>query len=261
MPKPRIITLDIETAPLTSYHWGIHDESIGIEQIQQDWSILAFAYKVLGKKRIFYFDTSGRGPRHVRNDKAVLRELWAVLDAADIVVAQNGKQFDLKKINARLVQSGFKPYSPIKVIDTRIEALRKFGFTSTKLAWLAKILTNTPKDEHKKFPGFKLWTECLLDNRAAWAEMRRYNIRDVVSTEKLYIKLRPWIDSHVNVNNHEDADEQHRCPKCGSANVRPNGHSFTQTGSYPRYRCRTCGGFSRGRTTKNRHTAPFLLAN
>src|SRR5579859_6162370 len=115
---PRIATVDIETAPLESFTWGIWDQNIGLEQIKTEWSILSYAWKWLDSKAIIQADTSGRGIKKVRDDKKLAGQLWKLLDEADIVVAQNGIKFDIKKINARLIQHGFGPYSPIRVVDT-----------------------------------------------------------------------------------------------------------------------------------------------
>jgi len=246
--RPRILLLDIETAPLNVYSWGLWEQNIGLEQIGADWSILSFAAKWLGEKRVIQRDTGGRGVRRVRDDGPLLRELWALLDEADIVVGHNAKSFDVRKINARLLLSGFKPYSPIKIVDTMLIAKRHFELTSNKLAWVSKHLApETPKLGND---GFKLWAECLADKREAWRKMRRYNIRDVVALEPVYLKLRPWAEGHPNVAVYFDSDEI-ACPKCGSKNLKRNGSSCTQTGQYQRYRCLDCGGFARSRYTQN----------
>lgn len=247
---PRVVTLDIETAPLQSYHWGLWDQNIGLEQIAAEWSILSYSAKWLGERGVTYRDTSGQGVERVRDDRDLLADLWAILDEADIVVAQNGARFDVKKINARLIMRGFRPYSPIKIVDTLRVAKRHFGFTSNKLAWLSEHLTEDRKLSHKRFPGFELWAECLKDNPAAWAEMRSYNRRDTLATEQLYLKLLPWIDGHPNVAAYRPG-EIAACPKCGSANLGPQGRAFTQSGEYHRYQCKDCGGWSRSRYTLN----------
>lgn len=248
---PRIVTLDIETAPLESYHWGLWDQNISLEMLNVEWSILSFSAKWLDSREVIYFDTGGRGKDKVRDDKALLHKLWDILDEADIVIAQNGKAFDLKKINSRLIMAGFRPYSPVKVVDTMLVSKKHFAFTSNKLAWLSKHLTPaTKKSAHKKFPGFELWQECLKDNPLAWAEMKKYNARDVVATEQFYLKTRPWIEGHPNVASYSEF-EDHQCPKCGSAKVQQRGDARTQTGLYKRYQCTACGGWSRSRYTLN----------
>lgn len=258
---PRIVTLDIETAPLESYHWGLWDQNIGLDFIQLEWSILSFSAKWLGEKKVVYCHTGGRGKSKVRDDRAVCQELWNILDEADIVVTQNGKSFDIKKINARLIELGFKPYSPIKVIDTKLIAKKHFSFTSNRLEWMSKHLTNAKKSKHKEFPGFELWTECLKDNPKAWAEMRKYNCIDTIATEELYLKMLPWVEGHPNVAAYSSIEEV-QCPKCGSQKVQKRGSARTQTGEYHRFQCQDCGGWARSRQVINTSTKrKSLLSN
>jgi hypothetical protein len=139
----RIITLDIETSPILAYVWGLFKQFVNLNQIHTDWSILSFSYKVLGEKKVHHHNTGGRGASKVRDDRALLKLLWNVLDEADIVVAQNGVKFDMKKINARFLESGMPPPTPFKVVDTMLAARSIAGFTSNKLAWLSEVLTET----------------------------------------------------------------------------------------------------------------------
>jgi predicted RNA-binding Zn-ribbon protein involved in translation (DUF1610 family) len=243
--KPAIYVLDIETAPILAFVWGLIDQNIGLNQIHTDWSLLSFAAKRLDSKTVYYRDN--RGQKDVRDDKELMTQLWKLLDEADVIVAQNGKQFDLKKINARFAVLGFPPPSPYRVVDTVQQARKSFGFTSNRLEWLSRKLTATKKSAHKKFPGFELWTECLSGNKLAWEEMRRYNIADVVATEELYLKLRPWITPHPNVATYS-ASTQVTCPKCGSVEVQRRGTEYRDHGTYHRIRCSACHGWSRGPT-------------
>ena len=255
MTGPVIIILDIETAPLEVYSWGLWNVNVGLNQIVTEWSLLSYAYKHLGEKRVFYEDN--RGEANPRNDYLLLSSLWEVLNGADIVVAQNGRAFDLKRIYARFALLGFPPPSPVRVIDTVLEARKKFGFTSNKLEWLSKHLTTAKKQQHKKFPGFELWTECLKNNVAAWNEMKKYNCADVIATEELYLKLRPWIDKHPNVGTYVDHEDE-MCPKCGCVDLQRRGVTHTNNGAYRRIRCNGCGGWSRARqnlTTKSKRKA------
>jgi DNA polymerase elongation subunit (family B) len=250
MATPKILTLDIETTPLRSYHWGLFDQNIGLDMIETEWSILSFAAKWLGKREVIYADTSGRGVKNVRNDKKVAGQLWKLLDKADIIVAQNGVSFDIKKINARLIMLGYGPYSPVRVIDTLRAARANFKFTSNKLEWQSRYLTNAPKSKHKKFPGIELWLECMKDNAAAWAELKRYNIQDVRATEKLYLRQRPWITNHPNMSTY-DLTGNVTCPKCDGARLQMQGIRVLQAGVYQRFQCQDCGGWARGKILMN----------
>lgn len=239
----RILVIDIESSPIEAYVWGLWDQNIGVDFIKTEWTILSYAAKWLGDSKVLYADTGGRGADKVRDDKPLMSDIWKLLHEADIVVAQNGKKFDTRKINARLAMHGILPPSPYKVVDTMIESKKHFAFTSQKLAWTSKYLTNSPKSEHKKFPGFELWTACLADNPDAWAEMKRYNKQDVVSTEKVYLAIRPWIKTHPNL-----ATSAGKCTNCATGKVLAIGRHTQPSGIvYARLWCESCGHWSRGK--------------
>jgi predicted RNA-binding Zn-ribbon protein involved in translation (DUF1610 family) len=252
MSEPKILTVDVETAPLELHGWGLFDQNFSLEQIAKDWTILSFAAKWLGKKRVIYMDTGGRGKHRVRDDRKLMRPLWELLNEAEIVVAQNGRKFDVRKINARLIKHGFPPPSPYRVVDTMLVARKYFAFTSQKLKYTSEILGVPPKDEHAEYPGFKLWTACLNDEAGAWRVMRRYNKQDIVATEHVYLKTRAWDQQHPNLGTFS-AVEKHLCPHCGSDNVigRNGWREVKQQGIYKRYQCNGCGGWSRGKIMQN----------
>ncbi len=248
MAGPRIKTLDIETSPIVAYVWSLWKVNIGLNHIVEEWSILSYCVKDLGNKKVRYEDTSDKA--NPRDDYDLLVKLRAELVDCDMIIAQNGKAFDLKKINARFIEQGLAPVAPIKVIDTMLIAKDVAKFTSNRLEWLSKHLTDTPKYAHNKFPGMELWSECLKGNRKAWREMKKYNCIDVPATEELYLKLRPYMQGHPNVAAYYD-DDKIRCPRCGSTHVTDVGQAYTQTGEYTRYQCGDCGGFARSRYTQN----------
>lgn len=247
---PKVLSLDIETSPIEGRVWGLFKQNVGLNQIIKDWNILSFCAKWLHSDEVIYKDL--RDADNIADDTELVRELWDLLDEADIVIAQNGKRFDVPKINARFVMLGLKPPSPYKVIDTLLMAKQQFGFTSKKLEYMTDKLCTTKKRKHEKFPGMELWNQCLAGNLEAWEEMRLYNIDDVVSMEELYLIMRPWYVGHPNVAIYFKDDEPTlRCPKCGSDHVKVDGFTFTQAGKYERVHCQDCGGWSRGRYTLN----------
>lgn len=250
--KPNILVFDIETAPMLGYVWGLWDQTIGLNQVKADWHLLAWSAKWLQGQdgtvygphsEIMYMDQ--RKAKNIEDDKKILEGLWKLLDEADIVLTQNGKEFDIKKVNARLVFHGFKPYSSVKHIDTKQIAKNKFGFTSNKLEYMTdKLCTRYKKLKPKKFQGFEMWKECLAGNLEAWKEMEKYNKYDVLSLEELYLKLQPW-DNSLNVNLYTDSTGT-RCA-CGSTDIKLNGFCYTSAGKYQRYACKSCGAEVRGR--------------
>jgi len=258
--NPKILILDIETAPVLAYVWRTYKANVSHDQISTDWYILSFAAKWLHDDAVMYHDQSRK--KDIEDDAALMARLHKLLDAADIVVAHNGKQFDVRKIRARFILNGLPPPSPFKVVDTLIEARKAFAFTSNRLVALTDTLCpEQKKDDHKAFPGFELWAECLKGNRRAWQAMKTYNQQDVRALEALYLKLRPWMEGHPNVAAYTDPDTV-SCPKCGSLHLKKRGHAYTQTNKYQRYRCEDCGGWARGRLTAHTKEArKHLLIN
>lgn len=243
---PRILFFDIETAPIRAAVWRIWQENVGLEQIESDWHLLSYSAKWLGEDRLFYDDQ--RKAANIEDDGPLLEQLHALLDEADVVIAHNGDRFDVPKVRWRLLKAGFKPPRPFKTIDTVRVLKKNFGATSNKLAFVSAELLENKKDEHKEFPGFKLWAECLAGNKRAWDEMKHYNVQDTIALEELYLRLRPWIPHHLNVGVYGDHDER-TCPRCGSHKLQMVGLARTNVNVYPQYQCDDCGGHSRGRQT------------
>lgn len=242
--KPNILLLDIETAPLISYCWGLWDQTIGLNQIKNDWHLLSWSAKWLGSDKIMYEDQ--RNAKNIEDDSKILKGIWKLLDEADIVIWQNGNNFDHKKLNARFILNGFQPPSTYKKIDTMLIAKKYFQFTSNKLEYLSDKLNKKYKKltKRKKFSGFELWKECLAGNKDAWNEMKKYNKHDVLALEELYNKLIPW-DSSVNFNLYHGSTE-HVCT-CGSTNFIKNGYAYTASGKFERYKCKSCGSETRSK--------------
>lgn len=243
---PKVLFLDIESRPILAYVWSIWEQNVGLNQIKSDWSILSFAAKWLDDpaSKVIYRDVSAQ--RDIENDRPLLKHLWKLLNEADIVVAQNGKQFDRKKINARLAIHGFPPPAPYKMFDTKELAKKTFGFTSNRLEYLSEKLNKKHrKQKHQEFAGFELWKECLARNPRAWAEMRKYNIADIMALEELYRTLAPW-DTSSTLNFSLYTDDTKPVCRCGSTSFERRGYSVTAAGKYQRYQCVECGAWSRG---------------
>lgn len=241
MSKPKILLLDIETAPMLGYIWSLWDQTVSLNQLHSDWHLLSWSAKWLGSPTTLYADQ--RGVSNIEQDKTLLSGVWKLLNDADIVITQNGKSFDTKKLNARFILNGMSPPSSYRQIDTKLLAKKHFGFTSNKLEYLSDKLCTTKKLKHQKYQGFELWKACLAGDAEAWEEMERYNRQDVLALEELYLKLAPW-DNGINFQVYDDSIS---C-KCGSTDVHRRGYYYTNVAKYQKYRCKTCGSETRSRT-------------
>lgn len=245
MSLPKILVFDIETAPITAYTWGMYDQNIGLNQIKSDWHLLSWAAKWYGEpaNKVIYMDNSKA--KDIKNDKALIKGLWKLLDEADIVIAQNGDKFDIKKFNARAAIHGLLPPSHYRSTDTLKESRKVFSFTSHSLEFMSdKLNTKYKKLKHAKYPGFELWKAILEGDQKAWKEMEVYCIHDVLATEELYGKIQAWIKTQNLATFFDDADV--RC-RCGSTNIIKKGFVYTDAGKFQGYKCRDCGKRPKGR--------------
>lgn len=242
---PRVLLADIETAPILAFVWGLFDQNVAINQIKSDWHLLSWSAKWLGDapNKTMYMDQ--RNEKNIEDDSKILKGIWKLLDEADIVIWQNGRNFDHKKLNARFVLNGMKPPSSYKHIDTLQIAKKHFGFTSNKLEYMSsKLCKKYKKLKHNKFAGFEMWSECLKGNKAAWREMEKYNRYDVLALEELYTKLGPW-ETSINFHAYSN-DKDFKC-NCGSKRFKLNGFAYYSTGKFQRYQCLVCGAETRDR--------------
>jgi hypothetical protein len=238
----KILLLDIETAPIKCYAWGPWNQNINPVQIIQDWFIISWSAKWLFEDEMFS-DVLTSIEADFGNDKRIVENLWDYLDEADIVIAHNGRQFDIPKIYSRFLIHGMVPPAPFKQIDTLEVARKNFGFTHNKLDYLAEKLGLPRKIE----TSFQLWIDCLNGDDKALDDMLRYNQHDVLILEDIYVILRPYITNHPNLNLFIDSDGIH-CPKCGGSHLIHTGKYYTTTvNKFEVIQCAQCGGHGRGR--------------
>jgi len=241
----KILTYDVETAPKLAHVWGVWRQNIPPKMLSQDGYILSWSAKWLDEPDTIYSDTLLAYGNKVKNEGKLVKGLHKLMEEADIIITYNGNKFDTPTVNTAFLRAGLAPPAPSKSIDLYRVVRGKFKFTSNKLDYVCKQLGLGGKLDHE---GFELWLLCMKGDKDAWERMRRYNEQDVLLTEALYMKLRPWIKGHPNVNMAE-IDGKIRCAACGSDKLKKNGYEYLTAGKYQRYRCRTCGANNRGTTT------------
>lgn len=246
---PKVLLLDIETAPVLAHIWRMWDEVRSIDQVLEDWYILSCGYKWLGSGTPTEVRSLRQYKKHkpgVEDDRALLVDLHSVLNQADFVIAHNGDNFDIKKLNTRFVLNGLSPPMPYRSIDTLKMAKRCFSFTSNKLDYLARVLLGKHKVKHD---GLALWQGVLRGEEGAWNTMEEYNAGDVDLLEEVYLKLRAWDHMHPTIGLNTSADNMH-CTVCNSDNIAPTGENVAvgSAGLYHGYECLDCGHQMRGKT-------------
>lgn len=242
----RILVLDIETAPINAFVWAAWKQNVNSQQIISDWFMLTWAAKWLFEDTVYSGAVTPKEARQ-QNDKRIVASLWHLLNEADIVIAHNGVDFDIPKINTRFLKHGFLPPSPYVVIDTLKHVRKQFAITHNKLDYVNQFLNLPRKISHD---GFEMWVACYKGDKEALDKMLDYNVGDVRILEDTYLRIRPWIKPHPNVGLHILDETQSRCPSCGSNHLKEDGRYHTNANVYAAIRCENCGSMSRKRITE-----------
>lgn len=237
----KTLLLDVESAPLTVYCWGLREQDISLDQIIDTSYILCWSAKWLGKDHIMFERTLKRRG----SSRAMIARIHDLLSEADTVVTYNGEKFDLPVLNKEFILHGLDQPAPYASMDLIKVARSKFRFASNKLDHLASELQLGQKVKHD---GFMLWIKCMDLEKDAWEIMSAYNKHDVVLLERLYHRLLPWMKAHTN---HGLFSGQQVCPNCGGSQYQRRGYAYTTAGKYRRFQCCACATWFRG-TVNNR---------
>lgn len=229
----KVLALDIEVSPAVCYTWGLFDQRINIDQIQEPPRMLCFSARWLDQEQCMFFSEFHHGRPEM------IRKAHELLSECDVLLTFNGKSFDDKHLSREFLLAGLSPPAPYQHIDLYLVIRRKFRFISNKLDNLLRELGLEGKVKHS---GFSLWKRCLAGDPEAWEEMKAYSQRDSDALVEAYGKLLPWIPGHPNK---ALIDGHGLCTRCGSENLADRGVSHTAMTKFRRFQCLDCGGWIR----------------
>lgn len=237
--KPKILYIDIETAPSEGLYFDMWKEN-NIVATTKPWYVLSVAWRWEGgKTEVAALPDYSHYKKSKTDDWYLMRTIHQLLDEADIVIAHNGDNFDLKKLNARFLILGLTPPSPYKTIDTLKVARKYFKLDSNRLEAIALVLGIGSKVPHT---GIKLWQACMAGDLPSWKDMKKYNVHDVDLLVDVYKELRPWIKNHPNLT--WWSGNNGACANCGKNARIKRGFGRNKKGLVQKYQCKACGAWS-----------------
>ncbi len=232
----RTLVFDCEMAPATSYLWELRVPSgyVNKEMLISRKKLLCVAAKFFGEDEMHFFSEWHDG------HEAMVRGIWNLLDEADAVVHFNGLAADEPWLATEFVILGLNPPSPYKSIDLYRAARRRFRFMSNSLAYITAELGVGKKLDSG---GMQAFINVMNGDPDAQAAMAKYCKGDVISTEELFTRLRPWLPAMPPAAVVDGTGDG--CPSCGSTSLVRKGYAYSPAGAYQRYRCRDCHRWSR----------------
>lgn len=247
---PKILTLDIETQPAIIEKFDLYPSYTPIEMVLVPTRVLCFAAKWYDKKQVLFHSAWEDDDLDAFDEMA--KAAWNLLNEADVVVGWNSDRFDIQYLNAVFGRLGLGPPSPFRSLDL-IKVVKKHfakGELSKKLDWYSQQWLG---DQKLKHDGIELWQAIRRGTPAEKAKaqktMRKYNIKDVKLTERLFDKMRPWTGVNFALYDAEfdKTGRLKKCTHCGSENLQSRGKFPTMAYAYERFSCNDCKGWSRGR--------------
>ncbi len=240
-PSPRVLIYDIETSLQLAAIFDLRNQDwINPDNLITERHVISVCYKWLGEKTIHsisLLDDPKRFAKDPHDDTYVVTQFHKVLGEADVIVAHNGNAFDYKYLKTRMLVHDLPALPPVTLIDTYLVAKQQFKFNSNRLNYLGKLLgvggkAVTPNG---------LWLDVLKGDRKAINIMVAYNKRDVTLLEDVFLKLRPYMPSHIN----RELFGFVGCPRCGSKKIQSRGLHRAISRVYRRWQCQDCSGWFR----------------
>ena len=154
----KVLEIDIETKPHKGYFFGLFNQNIGINMVEEPTQILCFDARWQHETKHMYHSI-----RDKKGFEGMIEALWDFLDEADVVVHYNGKRFDIPHINREMLELGYFPPSPYQEIDLYSVVRSTFRFMSNKFDHIVQRLFNMRKLDNG---GFELWTRCMAGVRS-----------------------------------------------------------------------------------------------
>jgi predicted PolB exonuclease-like 3'-5' exonuclease len=224
--KAKVLIYDLETSPNIGWFWRAgYKQNIQPNQIIKERAIICVSYKWEGEDEVYNLTWDNK-----QCDKFLIEQFVEVLNEADLIVAHNGDNFDLKWLKTRALFHRIEMLPNYKQFDTLKLAKSKLYLNSNRLDYISKFLGFEGKIQTTP----DLWNKVvMLNDRNAMKDMLDYCDEDVRQLEKVYNELQ-YLDNprlHVGVLNNE---VKYSSPVSGNYNLKLIKTVTTNTGTIKR---------------------------
>lgn len=242
-PELKVILIDLELTYAVYYAYpSKREQYLHDRNIVHDQFCPCAAWKWEGDKKskgIKITDDKKRFKKDFRDDYIVAKKLHELMTEADVIVAHNGDNFDIKHANVLFKKHGLGPIPPQKSVDTLKVARKYFAFPGNSLDSLAKRFGNKGKIEKPN------WTKMTEGDPYHINKGARYCINDVDVLAFVLKELKPYIVNYpqVKIKKATGRSDGDTCQKCGSGELQRRGCGVNARGKYQKYQCQNCGSW------------------
>lgn len=225
----RILVYDIETSRVQADLWWTGKQYVTHQQLSNEPKIISISWKWLGTDKVLSLTWD---ENHC--DKQMLVDFLKEYNKADMVIGQNNNSFDNKWINTRAAKHKLLVNRFVKSFDIYRMAKSVLRLPSYSMEYMAKYFGLTPKQSHE---GILMWNKIEKGTKKEQKEylkkMVNYNIGDIITTEELYLTLRPYFRQVTNKAVSSGLPKW-ACPVSGSTDVKLMRTIFTEMGTIQR---------------------------
>jgi DNA polymerase elongation subunit (family B) len=225
----KVMVYDIETSRVKADLWWTGKQYVDYHKLRNEPKIISISWKWVGEDEVYALTWD---KNHC--DKRMLEKFLKEFNKASMVIGQNNDRFDNKWIKTRAAKHGLFVNRFTKSFDIYKHAKKHFRLPSYSMDYMSNYFGLTPKQKHD---GIIMWEKCEYGTKEEQKEylgkMVDYNKGDIVTTEELYLTLRPYF---ATVTNKAVASglPKWACPVSGSKNVKLLDTLFTEMGTVQR---------------------------
>jgi len=243
---PKILLLDIESSKGVFRIYRTGKQYVSWKNIEKEPYVTGWAAKWLFDSEMHSCFVRPAEAKK-RNERRVVKELYQLMNQADMIITHNGDKFDLRQLNMRFIKYGLMPNNRYLSVDTLKKAKQILDAQSYSLEYLLQYYNLSPKMERGD-------TDAAEDgDKVALLEDEKYCRQDVWGLEELYLLLRGWMKTHPNMSvyyemYHPLGEGENYCPRCLHVVTRFKFTRFWRTPQGTLYRsgnCPHCGAVLR----------------
>ena len=225
----KVMVYDIETSRVSAKLWGTGKQYVNHKSLKGETTIISIAWKWVGNDKVHYLTWD---KDHC--DKTMIQKFLIQYNKASMIIGQNNNSFDNKLINTRAAKHRLFVDRFVKSFDVYRMAKRYFRLQSYSMAYMAEYFGLTLKQSHE---GIHMW-DMIEDGtpkeqKEYLQKMVDYNVGDIVTTEELYMTLKPYFAAVTNKSVALGLPKW-GCPITGSLNVKLLKTIFTEQGTVQR---------------------------
>lgn len=223
----KIMVYDIETSRIDAKVFWTHKQYVSWQQLRGEPKIISVSWKWLGDDTVHHLHWDLEN----NCDRQLMVDFIEEYNKADLVVGYNNDKFDNRWINARAMKYGLPVNMFVKSYDL-MKRLKKFvRIPSYAMAYVAPYFGCTLKLSHEGIIMWDMIEDGTMEQKREYIQkMLDYNIGDIVTTEEIFLKLRKYLGTGINLTA-LDGGEKWMCPWTGSEDVHLDAVTATNAGT------------------------------